>query len=182
MLFEAVGPEQVSPHYETLTRSRRGLIMMFIYYEIIGGISALGGYKWNDMLDAMMFQHKFLIGLFCCSIETRHFFWTPGPKFTIFYNTYIRYEYAQLANQWADIVEQKNKQHLIPTKEQMEYMRINDEYEFVKKRALVNYLSNSRNELERHFHSRTTNMLNSIERFEGSNLKTLLNSIVSNAV
>lgn len=182
MLFEAVGPEQVSAHYETLTRSRRGLIIICLYFEIFGGISALGGYRWNDQLDAMMFYHKFLIGLFCCGIETRHFFWTPGPKFTIFYNTYIRYEYAQLANQWADIVEQKNKQHLIPTKEQMEYMRINDEYEFVKKRALVNYLSNSRNDLERHFHSRTTNMLTSIERFEGSNLKNLMNSIVSNAV
>lgn len=130
----------------------------------------------------MMFYHKFLIALFCASTETRHFFWSPGPKFTIFYNTYIRYEYAQLCNQWADVVEQKNKQHLIPTKEQMEYMRINDEYEFVKKRALVNFLSNSRNELERHFHSRTTNMLNSIERFEGNNLKQMLNSIVSNAV
>jgi len=48
MLFDAVGPEQVSPHYETLTRSRRGLILMFIYFEVVGGISALGGYKWND--------------------------------------------------------------------------------------------------------------------------------------
>lgn len=129
----------------------------------------------------MVFHHKFLIGLFCCSTETRHFIWSPGPKFTIFYTTYIRYEYAQLCNQWADIVEQKNKLHLIPTKEQMEYMRINDEYEFVKKRALVNYLSNSRNELERHFYNRTTNMLNSVERYEGNNLKQMLNSIVTNA-
>lgn len=48
MLFDAVGPEQVSPHYESLSRSRRGIILIWLYFEIIGGISALGGYKWND--------------------------------------------------------------------------------------------------------------------------------------
>ena len=30
-LFRAVGPEQVSPHYETLSRSRRGLIFFGAY-------------------------------------------------------------------------------------------------------------------------------------------------------
>ncbi len=64
----------------------------------------------------------------------------------------------------------------------MEYVRINQEYDFVKKRALTNYLTNSRNDLERHFHSRAHNMLTAIERYEGNNLKALMNSIVSNAV
>ena len=45
-------------------------------------------------------------------------------------------------------------------------MRINKEYEFVKKRALVNFLQNSRDVLEDHVHDRTANMLNSIEKFE----------------
>ena len=48
----------------------------------------------------------------------------------------------------------------------MEYMRINKEYDYVKKRALVNFLTNSRVDLENHFHSRTVNMLSSIERYE----------------
>ena len=72
--------------------------------------------------------------------------------------------------------------HLVPTKEQIEYKRINNEYDFVKKRALVNFLSNSRNDLERHFHGRAQNMLTSIERFESNNLKTLMNSISSSAI
>jgi hypothetical protein len=57
MLFEAVGPEQVSPHYESLSRSRRGVIFFCLYLEIVGAISALGGYKFNDQLSAMMFNH-----------------------------------------------------------------------------------------------------------------------------
>lgn len=64
----------------------------------------------------------------------------------------------------------------------MEYVRINKEYDFVKKRALVNFLSNSREGLEHHFHSRTQNMLNSIEMFENNNLKNLLDEIGKGAL
>ncbi len=64
----------------------------------------------------------------------------------------------------------------------MEYIRLNTEYEFVKKRALVNFLTNSRVELEGHFHNRAQNMLNSIERYEHNNLKNLLNGISKGAL
>lgn len=59
----------------------------------------------------------------------------------------------------------------------MEYVRINKEYQFVKKRALVNFLENSRVSLEDHFHKRAHSMLTSIERYEQTNLKNLLNEI-----
>jgi hypothetical protein len=72
--------------------------------------------------------------------------------------------------------------HLIHTKEQLEYVRLNKEYDFVKKRALVNFLSNSRTDLENHFHSRAHNMLSNIERYEQTNLKNLLNSIGKGAL
>lgn len=68
-------------------------------------------------------------------------------------------------------------QHLVPSKEQIEYVRINSEYDFVKKRALVNFLSNSRVALEGHVHGRAQNMLNSIERYEQANLKNLISGI-----
>lgn len=44
----------------------------------------------------------------------------------------------------------------------MEYVRINKEYDFVKKRALVNFLANSRQGLENHFHGRCADMLASV--------------------
>jgi hypothetical protein len=182
LLFSAVGPEQVSPHYESLSRSRRGLLFYFFYISSIQAISSLGGIGTNDWLTAMMFHQEFLISLFLCNIETRHWAWSPGPKFSIFYHAYTRYEYAQLCGQWADDVEEKSKKFLTRTKEQIEYVRIAHEYDFIKKRAMVNYLSNSRNELERHFHSRTQNMLTSIERFETNNLKSLMNSMTTAAV
>ena len=70
---------------------------------------------------------------------------------------------------------------MVHTKEQIEYLRINKEFDYVKKRALVNFLANSRENLDIHFHTRTQNMLNSIEMFEQNNLKKLLGEIGSGA-
>lgn len=68
-------------------------------------------------------------------------------------------------------------QWLVPSKEQIEYVRINSEYDFVKKRALVNFLTNSRVALEGHFHGRAQNMLTTVERYEQSNLRNLIGKI-----
>jgi len=152
MLFEAVGPEQVSPHYESLSRSRRGLIFMFLYVGSITSLSRMGGWSHNEWIRGMLFHHEFLIAWYVGFLEIRHFSFMFGPKFTNFYNVYTRYETMQLCNQWADVCEEQQMQHLVETKEQIEYVRINREYDFVKKRALVNFLSNSREGLEQHFH------------------------------
>jgi hypothetical protein len=55
----------------------------------------------------MIFHHEFLLAAYLSSIETRHFTWLPGPKFTVFYNVYSRYETMQLCSTWADVVEEQ---------------------------------------------------------------------------
>ena len=57
---------------------------------------------------------------------------------------------------WADVTEEKQNMHLVHTKEQMEYVRINTEFDFVKKRALINFLTNEKLNLELGFHNRAT--------------------------
>ena len=114
---------------------------MFLYIGSINTISRFGGWEHNDWLRAMIWHHEFLIAFYVGFIETRHFSMFLGPKFSVFYNVYSRYEFQQLANQWADQVELKQNEHLRHTKEQLEYNRIDSEYEFVKKRADVNFSS-----------------------------------------
>ena len=41
----------------------------------------------------------------------------------------------------------------------MEYVRLNAEYDYIKKRALINYLTNEKLNVEQHFHNRSLNML-----------------------
>ena len=180
-LFEAVGPEQVSPHYESLSRSRRGLIFLFLYIGSITSLSRLGSWSHNEWLRGMVFHHEYIIAFYLGVSEMRHFTFLIGPKFTNFYNVYTRYETQQLVSQWADHTEEAQEQWLVNSKEQMEYVRINNEYDFVKKRALVNFLTNSRVNVEAHFHGRAQTMLNSIERYEQSNLKNLIGDISNQA-
>ena len=171
-LFAAVGPEQVSPHYETLSRSRRGLIFAGLYVASINTISRFGGWEHNDWLRAMIWHHEFLLAYYIGYIEIRHFTFFIGPKFSIFYNVYSGYEYQQLCNQWADTVELSQNLALRFTKEQLEYDRIDKEYEYVKKRALTNFLINTKLNAEASFHNRALAMLNQIQNFETANLKT----------
>lgn len=64
----------------------------------------------------------------------------------------------------------------------MEYNRIDKEYEFVKKRALINFLTNSKLNSEASFHQRTVSMLNQIQNFENANLKANMREIAVGSV
>ena len=72
----------------------------------------------------------------------------------------------------ADNVEMSQNLSLRFTKEQLEYDRIDKEYEYVKKRALTNFLINTKLNAEASFHNRALAMLNQIQNFETANLKT----------
>ena len=144
MLGKAAGPEQVSPHYESLSRSRRAVIFLFFYVGTIMSVANLGGWEQNEWLKGLLFQSKFIITFFIGYVEIKHFHWIPGPKFTAFYDQFSRYELSQLVNQWQDLSEESQNKWFQNTKKQLDYMRIHNEYKFVKKRSLMNYLTNSR--------------------------------------
>lgn len=155
---------------------------MGAYIGSINTISRFGGWEHNEWLRALIWHHEFLIALYVGYIEVKHFTAIPGPKFSIFYNTYSGYEYTQLANQWADSVEMSQNQHLRHTKEQLEYSRIDREYDYVKKRALINFLTTSKLSSESHYHSRVVAMLGQIENYEQANLKSELKNIAVGSV
>lgn len=178
---DLVGPEQVSPHYESLSKSRRGLLFLAAYIGSIVSISRLGGWEHNEWIRGMIFHHEYLLALYVGFAEIRHFAWLPGPKFSIFYDVFSRYEFRQLIAHWNDTVEEISTQHFQYTKNQLDYMSIHREYRFIKKRSLVNYLTNERLNLEKHFHDRTLAMLNQISGYEKQNLKNKLSSITQGA-
>ncbi len=177
VLSNLVGPEQVSPHYESLSRSRRGLIFSFLYIGAITNIARLGGWDNNEWIRGLVFHAEYLMGLYIGYTEIRHFAYLPGPKFSIFYDVYSRYEAMQLASQWNDTAEELQHTAYADTKEQVEYMRIHNEYQFIKKRSLIKFLTNERLNLEKHFHDRTATMLATISNYETQNLKNKLSSI-----
>lgn len=87
-----------------------------------------------------------------------------------------------MCNQWSDTIELLQTGHLRHTKEQLEYNRIDKEYEFVKKRAVVNFIENSKLNADAHFHQRCVSMLNQVQYYEEANLKNNMKKIVDDSV
>lgn len=182
LLYDAVGPEQVSPHYESLSKSRKGLLFLFFYIGSISSISRLGGWSHNEWIRGMIFHHEYILCFYLALMETRHFTFVVGPKFTNWYNVYTNYEIAQMLSTWNDVIEEVQQNHLVGTKQQMEYVAINNEYDFIKKKALASFLTNQRLSLENHMKNRAQNMLTTIEKYEQTNLKNLLKTITTGAI
>lgn len=182
LFSDMVGPEQVSPHYESFFRSRRGVILTGLYIGAVASFARLGGWDNNEWLRGMIFHHEYLIALYIGFAEVRHFAWIPGPKFTNFYEVYSRYETKQLAAQWSDVAEQLSTEFFHKSKQQVDFMQIHKEYKFIKKRAMVTFLTNERQNLEKHFHDRTLSMLRNITSYEEQNLKNKLSSIAQAAL
>lgn len=59
---------------------------------------------------------------------------------------------------------------------------IDAEYEFVKKRAMINFLTNSKLYAEASFHGRAVNMLKQIQMYENNNLKNKMRDIAMGSV
>jgi predicted enzyme related to lactoylglutathione lyase len=68
------------------------------------------------------------------------------------------------------------------SKLQVDYMNIHHEYKFIKKRAMVTFLTNERLNLEKHFHDRTLGMLTNISNYEQQNMKNKLSQITQEAL
>lgn len=102
VFLDLVGPEQVSPHYETLSKSRKGLIFLFLYTGAMYTIAQMGGWAHNEWMRNLVFSQEFIICFFLSQMETKHFFYFIGPKFSLFYQTYSQYEVKQLFLEWND--------------------------------------------------------------------------------
>lgn len=59
---------------------------------------------------------------------------------------------------------------------------MNAEFDYVKKRALNNFLTNQREVVENHFHTRSNNLLKSVVRYEEANLKKIISNISQEAL
>ena len=142
----------------------------------------MGGWDHNEWIRGLILHHEYLLALYIGYIELRHFTFLPGPKFTIFYDVYANYQMKQMVNEWQDKMEEATHIHLQETKEQIEYARIHAEYKFVKKRSIINYLTNQKLELEANFHTRTVNMLGNIVKYENDNLTNKIKEISTSAL
>lgn len=106
----------------------------------------------------------------------------PAPRLTWFYQAFYEHELKQMYQGWQDTLEERSRQFLAETKEQIDYYLIHKEFVYIKKRLLSNYLQNEKASLNKHFYERTVNMLNTIEFLENSNIKNKIKEITEESL
>lgn len=179
--MEAIGPEPVSPHYESFFLSRRFPLL-----------AAFGCYFMQIMEDlnpgsfygkSVTFNFYTLMLLGVGILESRYLLMKiPGPKLTWFYDSYHELEYMQLVNNWYDSLEEAIRIFTAKSKEQIDYYLVHQEYIYVKKRLLTSFLENERKALSENFNQRTVSLLNTIVSLENGNIKRKLSDITEQAL
>jgi hypothetical protein len=106
----------------------------------------------------------------------------PAPRLTWYYQAFYEHELKQMYLGWQDTLEERSRQFLTETKEQIDYYLIHKEFVYIKKRLLSNYLQNERATLCKHFYDRTINMLSTIENLENSNIKNQIKEITDESL
>lgn len=61
-------------------------------------------------------------------------------------------------------------------------MRVHYEYEYIKKRGLMNFLTSERLNVEKHFYDRALGMLKQIKLFEENNMGAQLRKVATESI
>ena len=170
---DVMGPEPVSPHYESFVLSRRVPLIgaAFCYtmnvMEHLNPGSFYGKAFTHNVYTVMLVS----VGL----LESRYLLMKlPTPKLTWFYDAYAEHEHKQMMLNWYDSLEESIRHFTSKSKEQIDYYLIHKEYLYVKKRILTAYLENERINLDENFKQRSISILNSIKNLENANIKKKL--------
>lgn len=179
--MEAMGPEPVSPHYESLFLSRRFPIVAGIACYVMQILEDLNPGSFYGKSVTFNFYTMMLLGVGI--LESRYLLMKlPGPKLTWFYDAYHQLEFMQLMNNWYDTLEEAVRVFTSKSKEQIDYYLVHQEYVHVKKRLLTSFLENERKALSENFNQRTSNLLTSIVSLENGNIKRKLSDITEQAL
>jgi hypothetical protein len=101
---------------------------------------------------------------------------------TWFYDAFGEHEQTQMMLNWQDMVEEKAHQQLAISKDQIDYYLIHKEYAYIKKRSLSTFLENEKKNLDKHFYTRTVDMLRSIEQMENNNVRNTIKKATEEAL
>lgn len=180
-MYEAIGPEPVSPHYESFAMSRRVPILGAAFLTVAGYLEQL---NLNSFYGKQAVYEVYTLFILMIGLNESRYWINrlPLPRMTWYYQAFHEHEIRQTFLNAYDSAEEKINNFLSHTKEQIDYYLIHKEFTYVKKRVLATFLENERQGLNRHFQERTINLLNNIKQLENNNIKQEINTVAEGAL
>lgn len=176
--FDFIGPEQVSPHYESFAASRRVLLTTLFGYCSLTFLAKYNDLAWaiRSTLPAFIFYYLFWYALW----EGRKFVFLPLQM--DWYAQLIELEKDLLLSNAAEDLSLKNKECVEEALEQLEFMDLHNEFQWVKENAIRSFVVVERKKLQEHLKERSLALLKNAQSYEQTNRKNLIHSISSNSL
>ena len=171
---ELMGPDQVSPHYENFTFSRKmgltvaGVALAQLAFNNNGNIL----YAFNSAFYPFMFF--FATWFFHLEMKKSTF----APILFKFYNQVGAHEIMSLVRNEAENYYSKWRNLESIAREQLEFLDLHKEFQFIKSEAVEKLLAAERSQLKQELQSRASSILSSAQKMESSNLRLITGRVL----
>ena len=175
-VYEFLGPEQVSPHYENFGMSRK-VFLTFVGVSTLASFLRIPG-DINYALDTVAGPFMFFFGLFYIFMEGRKS--TLLPLLNRFYSNAHFNEQLSIMSNYQEDMYAKFRAREAFAREQLEYFDLHKEFKAIKNEAVHKLLVAEETYMKQHLKDRTLTLLESAKQMELQNKKKVTTEVLSN--
>lgn len=175
LAYEQFGPEQVSPHYENFSMSRKYAITFWI-----GAFFLLYCLKTPDlswMARSMFYPWTITFATLYFYLEARKSM--VKPLLYKFYNRIFHSETDNLEVYYHENIEARVRSLMAIAKGQLEYKTVHNDYKMIRNDSVMNFIINEQITLQNHINNRALNVLKQAEAFEEINQRKVIDKVLS---
>ncbi len=178
LMYDLIGPEQVSPHYENFLHSRKWAIGMWATFFGISLGATFADFGW--VMRSTMVPFIFY------SVHLYFFLEGRSSMFLPFLGRFYGYvkdnEIKEIEEAGPDAGYELAKQNIEKAKEQLEYLQIHQDFQNIKFESVNRFLSNQQINLKSHIRKRARSILETAINLEGKNQTEILQNITKTAL
>jgi hypothetical protein len=176
--LELIGPEMVSPHYQSFMEYGKWYNYFFI--GLIFTIAMRSNHNHAFGYVVLDMHYGFEIWVYCFFY---YFMQSTGMVFPAPWKSLWQdYNLDALLDSVYEVEENLANETRKPSVAQVDYLRVHQEYLGTKAKLLELHLENSKLLLKKHTYERAMSILRATERFEKDNLTTVMRDVLDKAV
>lgn len=178
LFFEFVGPEQVSPHYESFLASRKWALGFWGTSLTLAYVGSTVDFHW--VARSCIIPFTFYATSFYWILEGRKHI--IKPLFSRWYRTLAFHDLSNFQVYYKDMMRINVKKQIATAREQMDYYMVHKNFNAVKAESINRFMAHEQMNLQKHINDRTHSVLRSAKQGEVNNERALVNKVVAKAI
>lgn len=171
---DAMGPEQVSTHYESFFTSRRFVLTAIGSIFFFSHFAKVADLNWILLTTMTGLPLYFAFAIFFYEIPKYQFL----PFLNSFYVLTFRNEIKMMQDAVPDDIQTLVSKNMKEALEQFDYLLLHKKFKGVKEQSIETFLLNQELDLKQSIKERAVDLLKMAEEFETNNQKQVLNKII----